>query len=553
MSARLTTDVFIDRAKQTHGGKFDYSRSIYTNAKNKVVVICPVHGQFEILPHCHMLGVGCAKCSGKHAVDLAEFLKRAKKVHGNTYDYSKVVLNKTIKDPVVITCLTHGEFLQSPYHHTARKQGCPKCGKIRTGLSRRLPFTEFKKKADAKFGGKFIYDEVSYTKRGAEFCFLCPVHGLKKTKVDYHLSSQHGCPDCFLENSGDNTLEKRKALFLEKANSTHGQRYTYYLDEYQDMSSSIRINCGVEGHGDFWLQPQSHIYDKCGCPRCFGHTSQGQEQLINFLKIIGLKVIPNFKLSNNTHIDAFCPELRICFEYDGLFWHSEKYRQSTYHINKTETAKSQGIRLFHIFADEWVYKREICENRIKSLCGLNELKYNARALSIKKISSKEAKSFFQTTHLQGLKTNPKFSYGLVSENTIVACMSFSTSNVRKGEIELIRFSSIGQVRGGFSKLLSAFVKEHGQHYKAVISFSDLRWSVGDVYQKNGFSYIHRTTPNHWWTKGEFREDRRNFQHKYLAKKLKTYSPHLSEVENCHANGYLRIYDCGRDKWVLEIK
>lgn len=124
---KLTTEEFIQKAKLIHGDKYDYSLVNYTGGQIPVKIICPEHGIFEQRPAKHIFGQGCPKCNGTRLKTTEEFIKQAKEVHGDTYDYSKTEYGKNNRDPVIIICKLHGEFKQTPVHHINCKCGCPKC------------------------------------------------------------------------------------------------------------------------------------------------------------------------------------------------------------------------------------------------------------------------------------------------------------------------------------------------------------------------------------------------------------------------------------------
>ncbi len=133
MPAKLTQEQFINKAKSKHNNYYDYSLVKYVNATTKVQIICPKHGIFEQQPNNHLFGQRCIKCMGDNVREARisnteDFIKKAKKVHENKYDYS-LVKYKTGKDKVIIICPLHGEFLQTPFAHSSpsMKQGCPYC------------------------------------------------------------------------------------------------------------------------------------------------------------------------------------------------------------------------------------------------------------------------------------------------------------------------------------------------------------------------------------------------------------------------------------------
>lgn len=121
---RKTTDDFIYDAIKTHGVKYNYSKVNYINARTKVCIICPEHGEFTILPINHLNGQGCPKCAGK-SMDTELFISKARETHGDKYDYSKVEYIDS-KSKVIIICSEHGEFSQAPAKHLYGR-GCPKC------------------------------------------------------------------------------------------------------------------------------------------------------------------------------------------------------------------------------------------------------------------------------------------------------------------------------------------------------------------------------------------------------------------------------------------
>ena len=130
-SLRKTTQSFIEDAKQIHGDKYDYSKVEYKGNKIKVCIICYEHGEFWQTPNKHLSSKeGCPKCGDifnglKKRLGTQEFIKRAKQIHGDKYDYSKVEY-VTSETKVQIICPKHGEFFQTPNCHLSG-HGCPIC------------------------------------------------------------------------------------------------------------------------------------------------------------------------------------------------------------------------------------------------------------------------------------------------------------------------------------------------------------------------------------------------------------------------------------------
>lgn len=127
---KKTLEEFIAEAKIKHNDKYNYSKVEYVNNKTKVCIICPKHGEFWQKPNDHLTGYGCKKCdkySNRYTTET--WIQKAKEVHGDKYDYSKVnYINAKTK--VCIICPEHGEFWQTPINHIHGKTLCSKCSKI---------------------------------------------------------------------------------------------------------------------------------------------------------------------------------------------------------------------------------------------------------------------------------------------------------------------------------------------------------------------------------------------------------------------------------------
>lgn len=121
----MTRDEFITKARAVHGDKYDYSKVVYVNQSVDVIIICPEHGEFLQRPNNHYMGAGCPLCTGNHKMTTETFIKRAREIHGDKYDYSKSVYVNS-KTKLIISCPEHGDFEQSPDKHLSG-HGCPMC------------------------------------------------------------------------------------------------------------------------------------------------------------------------------------------------------------------------------------------------------------------------------------------------------------------------------------------------------------------------------------------------------------------------------------------
>jgi len=195
VDSSLNTDEWVKMAKKVHGNKYDYSKVEYKNSYTKVCIVCPIHGEFWILPYAHVnLGEGCAKCANTEKLSKETFIEKAKKVHGDKYDYSKVeYINSRTK--VCIICPIHGEFWQRPSSHL-EGYGCKKCSTTKNSIKQSSTKDDFIEKARKVHGDRYDYSKVEYRNNYTKVCIICPEHGEFWQTPNGHLYNLQGCPNC---------------------------------------------------------------------------------------------------------------------------------------------------------------------------------------------------------------------------------------------------------------------------------------------------------------------------------------------------------------------
>ena len=313
---KLTTEQFIEKARQVHGDKYDYSQSVYVNTITPICIICPEHGEFKQTPHMHLQGNGCPKCFNKKRGDTTrmtteEFIKRAREIHGDKYDYSKTIY-KNIMTKVCIICPEHGEFKQTPNDHLNRKRNCPKC----VHRSYKKTTEEFIEEARAVHGNRYDYSKVVYEREDDKVCIICPKHGEFWQSPHRHLFGQK-CPKCANEINGKN---KRLSLdtFVKKAMEIHGNRYDYSKVEYKTTDTPVCIICPE--HGEFWQAPHNHIGQKQGCPKCSKSHMEKEISLFldeNSVRYEEQKKFPWLKYKRRLSLDFYLPDYDIAIECQG--------------------------------------------------------------------------------------------------------------------------------------------------------------------------------------------------------------------------------------------
>lgn len=195
---RKTTPIFIQQAKEVHGERYDYSLVEYVNAKTSVKIICKKHGIFEVSPKSHLTGVNCRKCAyeenaEKRTWNTEKFLKKAKEVHGDTYDYSETVVTKADHKCTII-CKKHGRFRVKPTTHCLGI-GCRKCAGEYRGELNRVGVEEFVNRAVFVHGDKYDYSLVDYRKGSEKVQIVCKEHGIFEQAPNSHIAGSN-CPRC---------------------------------------------------------------------------------------------------------------------------------------------------------------------------------------------------------------------------------------------------------------------------------------------------------------------------------------------------------------------
>lgn len=208
MGKKLTTSEFVEKVRQVHGNRYDYSKVVYINSKTPVTILCPIHGEFEQASIYHTQGSGCPKCA--HVLTTGEFIQKARKIHGNKYNYDKVnyVNNET---KVTIICPKHGEFQQTPKGHL-KGHGCQKCARELNSNSISYNKEKFIQKSKEVHYDKYDYSKVNYIDSKIPVEIICKKHGSFWQRPQDHYLNKCGCPKCQLK-SQTKLYEKLKESF----------------------------------------------------------------------------------------------------------------------------------------------------------------------------------------------------------------------------------------------------------------------------------------------------------------------------------------------------
>lgn len=335
------TDLFIKKATLIHGDTYDYSKVEYKNARDKIIIICKIHGEFLKSPNKHLSSnQGCKICShtqlsNKFSSNTNEFIKKAILIHGDKYNYSKVNYINS-KNKIIIICSVHGEFLQQASNHLWG-YGCINCRNDNSGSSQRLTNENFIKKAQTTHIDKnglplYKYDNVEYINAHIPVKITCNIHGIFKQKPNNHLNGAT-CLKCSNELSSERQRMTIKE-FIQKAIQIHNNKYDYSKSIYGTNNSiPIDIICNI--HGIFQQTPTSHLSGH-GCNIC-AYDSISFKQRLPFEEWL-----PRFKKIHNDKYDYSMVEytnsdknIKIrCYEHDITF-----YQTPSNHLKSTGCKK----------------------------------------------------------------------------------------------------------------------------------------------------------------------------------------------------------------------
>jgi len=285
-----------------------------------------------------------------------EFIKKARSVHGDKYNYSKVdYINKRTK--VCIICPEHGEFWQRPGDHLSGN-GCYHCGRKKC-LGKKVTTESFIKDAMLIHGDKYDYSKVNYVNSKTKVCIICPEHGEFWQIPSAHTSGQ-GCPKCKKYKIGKN--KHNTETFIKRAKEVHGDRYDYSKVNYVNSKTKVCIICPE--HGEFWQEASRHLMGD-NCPKC--KNSSLETNISQILELNSIKYINGCNKSvlpwlGKQHLDFYLPEYNVGIEcqggqhfrpinfFGGLNYYFEIRKRD---IKKLKLCKEHNIKLLYYTEDNY--------------------------------------------------------------------------------------------------------------------------------------------------------------------------------------------------------
>lgn len=395
-------------------------------------------------------------------------------------------------------------------------------------------------------------------------------------KANEFLNESAGlCPICN-KRKGHSTRSLKEEDIPEYLKERIGDKYTYVSGyvKLSDTNTILRCNeCGNEFKASISRVTGKR---KRGCPICANNRRGGKvkenyledilqdehaegnneslrvDQIVSYIsEICNGEIIRNYK--DKMELDVYIPELKIGFEYNGIYWHSDKIiKDKNYHLKKKEYFKEKGIDVIFIDEYDWENKNDLVKSMISNKIGINK-KIPARKTIFREISSSEERKFLNENHIQGFAIS-SCRYGLYYNEELISVISFIKGRKNVGDldsVELLRFASKKgyTVQGGFSKLMKNCIPLLSKKYEnlnKIKTYADYSISNANVYLKNGFKFLKMSKPSHTYYHNKKKVNRYTYRKSELKKLFpEYYDDNLSEFEIIDKICSIkRVWNCG---------
>jgi len=330
-------------------------------------------------------------------------------------------------------------------------------------------------------------------------------------------------------------------------------KYGFLLIEKNNIDiklKNIKCNHSFSIHENtFYTRIKNNIEICTICNPINSLVSHKENDVKEFLDELNIQYIENDRsVLNGKELDIYLPEYKLGIEFNGLYWHSELFKNKDYHLNNTLECKKRNIELLHIFEDDWMFKQDIIKSIILNKLNLIDNKIYARKCVVKEVKSNIARLFLDNNHIQGFSKS-SYKLGLYYNNELVSLMTFGYRHTNsKKEFELIRFcNKINlNVIGAASKLFKHFLNNYKIDETYILSYADISLFNGNMYNKLNFKEIHLTKPNYFWIVDGVRHHRFKYNKQKLIKE--GFDSNKTEVQIMHELNYYRIYGCGQVRY-----
>lgn len=482
--------------------------------------------------------------------------------YSGPYDFSQSVY-AGMNQKVEFVCHVHGKVRMDAKNLMNGKE-CQLCAFAARKGKTRITKKKMLEKFSAAHGGRYDYSRSDYRGQSTPVTIICKTHGEFQQKPEYHWNGA-GCPACFELRRGASSRMTLEEVTTNVTNIFSGL-LAIESTEYKNNTSSLALRCTK--HDAACKSRYSLLRNGYNpCPQCNHMASKGEAQVFRFLQTFTDAVQRDRTILKPRELDIYLPEHKLALEYCGEFWHSfgdaasEKAGRRK-HAEKYLACKEQGIRLITMWESEWLEHNYAVRRLLRNALGKSKGKLMARKCKLEKVTSAQARAFYDRYHPQGGAGSGEH-YALLWKGKIVACMRFVHGANDRGAGAGNRVWTLGRyatrvtVAGAASRLFKAFVAD--MKPPVVKSFSDNRFFDGGMYETLGFALEADVAPDYsvWSPKLGIRP-KSHYQRRLLPARLQEHgvdeafdpaTDSRTEAEMTYLMGARRLYDCGKKRWV----
>lgn len=318
------------------------------------------------------------------------------------------------------------------------------------------------------------------------------------------------------------------------------------LEVIQKVSEPFRARCRL-CNGEYfprWSGIRSGVSLTCGCST--SRVSSGQAQIYSFIKN-ELQISADLEHPvGNLVYDIFVSSQHLVIEFNGIKWHSRRDSKKR-DLEKYKNALAHGKSFLMFFEDEWRDSPEKVKNFLRNrLSSDRPCSVRPSKTEIRQIHWKECDPIYDKFHYIGRAKAP-INYGIFLDGELIGACSFKRPTRQSShDWELIRMvmNPAYRVHGVFAKTIKRFLVDHNP--KSIVSFSDNRLFSGEVYKHLGFKFDGKVPPDYYWAKSDKR-----YHKSGLRKTEAEKTTGKTEIELREAQGYNRIWDLGKKRWVYD--
>lgn len=522
----------------------------YLSAHRKLKFKCDKGHIYEASWHNFRSGKRCPVCAGK------------RQSINDLKDFANTKGGKCLSDQYLGANSKHhwecefGHQWSSKWSHIKRGSWCPTCaGRLKLEESSLIEHASQK-------SGKCLNPEY-YKNNKTKLKWECE-KGHTWIAGWEHILRGHWCPTC----SG------RRQTIKDLQHYAHKLGGKCLSNVYLGTKSKYLWECDKKHQ---WRASWEQIKQNHWCPSCVSQTSKAEQSIGDWLNTLGItvskKIRPKWlrwvsrcinrkkkktkskkRILKPKELDLYVESKKLAIEYCGLHWHSEKQKERDYHEQKFRVCRNNSVQLLTVFEHDWRFRQNIVKSFIKSKLGIYSQILNARSCKVMSISVAEANVFLRENHLQGSSIKTKFAIALTHKGEIVAVVTGGWHHRKNDSEEVVLqrlcFKRDTLIRGGSKRLFKYFLEEcRKRKYSEITSWSDSRWSLGQVYINLGFEKVKESNCDYFY---HYRGVYKSKQSCTKSRLRKLGGVGDTEREMAASLGFTKVWDCGKITWKYQL-